>query len=304
MMNIPAIMERYRSRLLALERRALLTVETYQAEVRRLLEWIELNNLDVKTVDGTGISDYLDYRRLEDKLDPRSIAKAISALRSFFRFMVDENARTDNPVLILESPRRKMNLPSVLPKEDVEKMLEAVDHSTPIGLRDRTIFELIYSAGLRVSEAVTLNVQDIFFEKGIARIKGKGSKERLVPFGEEAEKWLRLYLRDSRPKLAGAGGNARSPALFISRSGKRFSRKGIWKNYSAVTGLAGTSSKLHTLRHSYATELLSGGADLRSVQELLGHADLTTTQIYTHVDVSLLKENHRRFMPKLREYTE
>lgn len=300
-MNIPPILERYRSRLIALERRSPLTAETYQAEVKRLLEWIECNHLDVKSVDGSGISDYLDYRRLEGELDPRSIAKAISALRSFFRFMVDENVRTDNPVLILESPRRSMRLPSVLPRETVENILETVDHNTSIGLRDRTIFELIYSAGLRVSEAVTLNMQDIFFEKGIARVRGKGNKERLVPFGEEAEKWLRLYLRDSRPKLAGA---RRSSALFIGRSGKRLSRKGIWKNYSMITGLAGASSKLHTLRHTYATELLAGGADLRSVQELLGHADLTTTQIYTHVDVSLLKESHRRYMPKLREYTE
>ncbi len=300
-MNIPPILEHFRSRLIALERRSPLTAETYQAEVKRLLEWIECNHLDVKSVDGSKISDYLDYRRLEDELDSRSIAKAISALRSFFRFMVDENVRTDNPVLILESPRRSMRLPSVLPREAVENILETVDHNTSIGLRDRTIFELIYSAGLRVSEAVTLNIQDIFFEKGIARIRGKGNKERLVPFGEEAEKWLRLYLRDSRPKLAGA---VRSAALFIGRSGKRLSRKGIWKNYSAITGLAGASSKLHTLRHTYATELLAGGADLRSVQELLGHADLTTTQIYTHVDVSLLKESHRRYMPKLREYTE
>jgi integrase/recombinase XerD len=300
-METAAILERYRSRLLALERRAPLTAETYQAEVRRLLEWVELNNLDIASVDGAEISHYLDYRRLEDFLDSRSIAKAISALRSFFRYLVDEQIRTDNPVMILETPRRSMHLPSVLSREAVEKILEMIDHSTPIGLRDRTIFELIYSAGLRVSEAVILNVQDIFLEKGIIQVRGKGNKERLVPFGEEAEKWLRLYLLDSRPKLAGA---VRSSALFIGRTGKRLSRKGIWKNYSAITGIAGTSSKLHTLRHSYATELLAGGADLRSVQELLGHADLTTTQIYTHVDVSLLRENHRRFMPKLREYTE
>jgi integrase/recombinase XerD len=295
------MLERYRSRLLALERRAPLTAETYQAEVRHLLKWIEQHNFDVETITGAGISDYLDYRRVEDDLDSRSIAKAISALRSFFRFMLDEQMRTDNPVLILETPRRNMHLPSVMPREAVEKILETVNIDTPIGIRDRTIFELIYSAGLRVSEAVTLNIQDVFLEKGIAQIRGKGNKERLVPFGEEAEKWLRLYLRDARPKLAGV---VRSPAMFIGRSGKRLSRKGMWKNYSAVTGLAGTSSKLHTLRHSYATELLAGGADLRSVQELLGHADLTTTQIYTHVDVSLLRENHRRFMPKLREYTE
>jgi integrase/recombinase XerD len=300
-MKISGVLERYRSRLLALERRSPLTAETYQAEVRHLLEWIELNHLDIVSIDSTGISHYLDYRRLEDGLDSRSIAKAISALRSFFRFMLDEQVRTDNPVLILETPKRSMHLPSVLSRESVEKILETVDPSTPIGLRDRTMFEFIYSAGLRISEAVTLNVQDIFLEKGIVQIRGKGNKERLVPFGEEAEKWLRLYLRDSRPKLAGA---IRSPALFIGRTGKRLSRKGIWKNYSGITGLAGASSKLHTLRHSYATELLAGGADLRSVQELLGHADLTTTQIYTHVDVSLLRENHRRFMPKLREYKE
>ena len=300
-MKNPAILERYHSRLLALERRAPLTAETYETEIRHLLEWMADNNLEAVSIDGPGISDYLDHRRVQDCLDSRSIAKAISALRSFFRYMVDEGLRMDNPVLILETPRRSMHLPAVLSREAVEKMLETVDTNTPIGLRDRTIFEVIYSAGLRVSEVVNLNIQDIFFEKGIARVRGKGSKERLVPFGEEAEQWLRLYLSDSRPKLAGA---VRSSALFIGRTGKRLSRKGIWKNYSAIAGLTGTSSKLHTLRHSYATELLAGGADLRSVQELLGHADLKTTQIYTHVDVSLLRENHQRFMPKLREYTE
>jgi integrase/recombinase XerD len=181
----------------------------------------------------------------------------------------------------------------------VEEMLNSVDTKGPLGIRDRTIFELIYSAGLRVSEVVSLNVVDIFFEEGIARVTGKGSKERLVIFGEEAEKWLKRYLLESRAELLGP---RRSAALFVGRTGKRLSRKGIWKNYERVTTQMGMSSRLHSLRHSFATEMLSGGADLRSVQELLGHADLSTTQIYTHVDHSMLKEQHRRHIPELKLY--
>jgi integrase/recombinase XerD len=165
-------------------------------------------------------------------------------------------------------------------------------------LRDRAIFELIYSSGLRVSEAVALNIRDLYFPEGIVRLRGKGNKERLVPFGGEAALWLRRYLEAGRPKLQK---NGRSPALFLGRTGKRLSRKGIWRNYAALTVPAGTSSRVHTLRHSYATELLAGGADLRSVQELLGHADLATTQIYTHVDMALLKESLKRYRPKLKD---
>jgi integrase/recombinase XerD len=180
-------------------------------------------------------------------------------------------------------------------------MLAAVDISSPRGIRDRALFEFVYSAGLRISEAAGLNLGDLFFDEQLARVRGKGGKERLVPFGGEAARWLKIYLNEARPGLAGAG---KSRALFIGKGGRRLSRKGIWKNYGAVTNLLGISSKIHTLRHSYATELLAGGADLRSVQELLGHANLETTQIYTHVDLSRLRENHRRYLPKLREYTE
>jgi integrase/recombinase XerD len=190
-----------------------------------------------------------------------------------------------------------MHLPGVHSRETVDRLLGMMETETPRGLRDRALFELIYSAGLRISEASGLNIKDLDFSQGLLRVRGKGNKERLVPLGEEAARWLRRYLKESRPVLAGARpGNA----LFIGRTGKRLSRKGIWKNYAALADLAGIGSKLHTLRHSYATELLAGGADLRSVQELLGHADLSTTQIYTHVDVSLLRESHRRYMPKLR----
>jgi integrase/recombinase XerD len=144
-------------------------------------------------------------------------------------------------------------------------------------------------------------MRDIFFSESIARVRGKGGKERLVPFGADAVLWLKHYLDYGRPSLAGA---RRSAALFIGRTGRRLSRKGIWKNYAVLTGRSGTSSRLHALRHTYATELLAGGADLRSVQELLGHADLATTQIYTHVDVSQLRENLKRYRPNLKNHRE
>ncbi|GHU88723.1 tyrosine recombinase XerD [Spirochaetia bacterium] len=296
MVKTASLSGQYYSRLIALERRSPLTAETYGLEIRRFLEWLTEEGLDTASVDAEGVSRYLECRRSEDGIDSRSAAKAISALRSFFRFTMDENIRQDNPAAILEIPRRGMYLPEVLPREKVEEILSVIDTNTPLGLRNRAIYELIYSAGLRVSEAVGINVRDIDFSEGIARVKGKGNKERIVVFGPEAAEWLKRYLAESRPLIAG---HRHSPALFIGKSGKRLTRKGIWKNYTRITAMAGTGSHLHTLRHSFATEMLAGGADLRSVQELLGHADLVTTQIYTHVDVSMLRENHRRFMPKL-----
>jgi integrase/recombinase XerD len=189
----------------------------------------------------------------------------------------------------------------VLSREKIESLLDAANVKTPQGLRNRAIYELMYSAGLRVSEAVHLDENDAYFRERLLRVKGKGGKERMAVFGDEAALWLKRYLEEVRPLFAG---QKSVRALFISRRGKRLSRKGIWKNYSLLAMLAGTGSKLHTLRHSFATELLSGGADLRQVQELLGHADLATTQIYTHVDVSLLRENHRKYLPRLGEYHE
>ncbi|MFQ3547922.1 MAG: tyrosine-type recombinase/integrase, partial [Termitinemataceae bacterium] len=188
-----------------------------------------------------------------------------------------------------------------LNRESVETILDSIPLDSPRGIRDRALFELVYSCGLRISEVVQLNCSDINFQETILRVTGKGQKERFVPFGPEAEGWLKRYLADGRPELAKA---VRSKALFISRRGKRLSRKGIWKSYARIASALGLSTKVHTLRHSYATELLAGGADLRSVQELLGHTDISTTQIYTHVDNDVLREQHRRFIPRLRGYTE
>jgi integrase/recombinase XerD len=297
------LLEKFYSRLLAIERRSPLTAETYRLEIRRFLEYLEREKISAALADSNGLAAYLEKRGEEDGIDSRSAAKAVSCLRSFFRFAVDEGIRPDNPALALESPRRRMYLPEVLDRETVEKLLAAVDTSGPLGLRDRTLYELVYSAGLRISEAAGLNIRDIDLSGGVAKVRGKGSRERLAVFGSEAARWLRRYLQEGRPLLAkgrGKGPQIASPALFIGRSGKRLSRKGIWKNYARLAGFAGTGSRLHALRHSFATELLAGGADLRTVQELLGHADLSTTQIYTHVDVGLLRESHRRYMPRLK----
>jgi integrase/recombinase XerD len=289
--------ERFYARLIALERRSRLTADTYRLEIRRFLEWLEREALKPDDIDSGGLTVYLNFRRQGEKgINSVSTAKALSALRSFFRFLEAERIRPDNPALLLEMPRRQKHLPAVLDRRGVEDVLSASDDGTPLGLRNRALYELIYSAGLRISEAVALNIEDLDFPGRAARVRGKGNKERFVVFGSQAEAVLKRYIREARPALAK---KKRSQALFIGRTGKRLSRKGIWKNYTRPAAVAGVSSKLHTLRHSFATELLAGGADLRSVQELLGHADIATTQIYTHVDVRTLREKHKQYLPNL-----
>lgn len=298
------IVRRFCAGLSSVRRLSQATVETYAPELERFLEYLDDRGGELRDVDSGTLVAYLGFRKESGKLDARTLAKALSCLRSFFGFLVEEGLREDNPAALLESPRPGFRLPDVLEPEDVGKMLEVIDGSGPLGIRDRCLFELIYSSGIRISEAVGLNVRDIDFNGGIARVRGKGSKERLVVFGTEAEFRLKRYLDEARPLLAGAGKRnlakaAGLSALFLSRSGKRLSRKGMWKNYARYACLAGIGSKVHTLRHSFATSLLRGGADLRTVQALLGHADLATTQIYTHVDTRLLKASHRKYLPSL-----
>ena len=303
-MNNGELVNRFCSRLLAVERKAPLTAATYKFEILCFMDYLERHNLDAVSLDPSGLSAYLDKRRKQDHIDSRSIAKAISCLRSFYRFIVDTGIRTDNPAMVLQAPRRSVNLPRSLSREKLERLFSLVDTGTPEGLRNRAIYELMYSSGIRVSEAAQLDTRNLDLKGNSARVLGKGRKERIVVFGSEAVKWIRRYLDESRPALErGRAQGRNSSALFIGRTGRRLSRKAIWKNYSYAAILAGTSSRLHSLRHSFATDMLAGGADLRTVQELLGHADLSTTQIYTHVDASMLRESHRKYMPRLKEYT-
>jgi len=299
--NKQSLLERYHSRLIALERRAPLTAETYRFEISRFLDWLAGEKCSLEKTCLTDVTRYLAYRRSVDGLDPRSVAKAISALRSFFRFLQDDGLGSSTHfVSLLQIPRRVDRLPLVHHKEDIDRLFSLIDTESPLGIRNRALYELVYSAGLRISEAVSLNLETLFLSKFLARVTGKGSRERLVIFGPEAAHWLKRYLDEARPELLK---RRNSKALFINRTGKRLSRKGIWKNYCTLAIQAGLGTKLHTLRHTFATELLAGGADLRSVQELLGHAEITTTQIYTHIDQSRLKENHRKYLPSLKSWS-
>ena len=290
---------------MALERRAPLTAETYCFEIGRFLDWLAGEKLSLeKGIALTDVTRYLARRRSVDGIDSRSVSKAISALRSFFRFLAEDghnaSACASDIMSLLQSPRRADRLPQVHRREDVDRLLSLIDTKSSLGIRNRALYELIYSAGLRISEAVRLDTGDVFFSRYLARVTGKGSKERFVVFGSDAAYWLKRYLAEARPELLG---KRRGKAFFVSRRGKRLSRKGIWKNYRGLAIQAGLSTKLHTLRHTFATELLAGGADLRSVQELLGHSDISTTQIYTHVDSGRLRDSHRKYLPRLKTWS-
>jgi integrase/recombinase XerD len=281
------------------------TVSTYRTEVRIFLEFLGQKGLDLgegdpglgsgsKSVDGSVVVEFFVWRQLQG-VARKTLAKSLSALRCLFRFLASEGLIEGNPTELMESPKTNRRIPEVFTPQEVERCLAAIDPSTPLGLRDRTLFELIYSCGLRVSEAVGLGMDDLFLSEAALRVCGKGSKERYVPLGEEAEHWLRRYLNEVRPSLA-AGGLVN--AVFLGRRGKRLSRKGIWKRFGEILTKAGMKGKVHTLRHSFATHLLAGGADLRAVQQLLGHADIATTQIYTHVGQKELQRYHDRYHPR------
>jgi integrase/recombinase XerD len=206
-----------------------------------------------------------------------------------------EGLRAVDPSLLIRTPKQERNLPDVLQPREVDHFLESIDLSTPNGLRDRALFELIYSCGLRISEAAGLTFDRLYMEERLLRVVGKRKKERIVPFGSEAHHWIAKYLAEGRPKLEK---RRRSDLVFLNQEGEGISRKGIWKRFSGIRQVSGVSAKVHTFRHSFATHLLAGGADLRTVQELLGHSDIATTQIYTHIDEEALQGYHREFFPR------
>ncbi|MGH9793122.1 MAG: site-specific tyrosine recombinase XerD [Candidatus Acidiferrales bacterium] len=248
------------------------------------------------SVSRDDVVDFLGslYKR---KLDSRSVARHTVSLRGFFRFAVAEGWIREAPTENLESPKGWKRLPSHLSVDEVDHLLAQPDIATPLGLRDKAMLDLLYSTGLRVSELATLRVSDLQMEMGCVRCVGKGSKERLVPVGKQALATVRNYLRDARPKLLRRGP---SPFLFLSRLGSRMSRVALWMIVSRYGKQAGLRRRLspHKLRHSFATHLLERGADLRSVQLLLGHADISTTQIYTHVVQQRLKHIYKAHHPR------
>jgi integrase/recombinase XerD len=230
-------------------------------------------------------------------LAPASIRRNVSGVRTYFKFLVGEGHVVRDPSDRLETPKRWRTLPDVLTVEEASRLLAAPTLDEPLAFRDRAMLELAYGAGLRVSEWITLAVRDVLFDDALIRVFGKGSKERLVPIGRSAIGAVAIYLRELRPKLENGQGKG---ILFLNARGKPLSRMGAWKILQRHVKAAGLTKRVtpHTLRHSFATHLLENGADLRAVQEMLGHADISTTQIYTHVDREYLRTVHKQFHPR------
>jgi integrase/recombinase XerD len=275
------------------------TVSAYRRDLVKFEAFAKKRKLALEAIRRDDLVDFL-ASLYHQKLESRTVARHLVTLRNFFRFVQVQELIAEDPSLNLESPKIRRSLPGYLRLEDVEKLLAQPDEKSPIGLRDRAMLEVLYSSGLRVSELIGLRVMDLDRAVGCVRCIGKGDKERIVPIGKKATALVERFLRDARPKLLGQGTVANSQALFLNRRGGAFSRVGVWKILSAYGRRAGLRVALtpHMLRHSFATHLLERGADLRSVQLMLGHSDISTTQIYTHVVEERLKQIYKAHHPR------
>lgn len=273
------------------------TLESYSRDLQRLGEFAAVLEKPVQRLDRHDLEGFVDSL-MNEGLSPRSVARTVAGVRGFYRFAVLTQHIPANPADDLQAPRAWPALPKLLGVEEVERLITQPDTATPRGLRDRALIEVLYATGLRVSELIHLRASDLNLEAGYLSTTGKGNKQRIVPIGDQAVEWLMKYIREGRPALMG---KRTSPWLFVNaRQGDSLSRVGFWKilkSYGQKAGLSRTLSP-HVLRHSFATHLLEHGADLRSIQMMLGHADLSTTQIYTHVLEARLRAVYDRFHPR------
>ena len=286
-------LKKFYANLIMVDGRSELTAQTYKTAANEFLGYLKRQNIDLQKVTVKDLLYYLSSRKT-DGCSELTLAKDISALRALGAFLVLENVWQQNEALVLDMPKARRSLPRVLSVDQVDSLLDSIDTTNDLGVRDRALFELIYSCGLRISEAATLQIGNLHLNEMLLLVRGKGDKERIVPFGDAAKEWLERYLSQVRPRLVG---KKIVPTVFVNYKGEPISRKGVWKRFKELEALTGIDCKVHTLRHSFATHLLSGGADLRSVQALLGHSDLATTQIYTHVSDSELRDYHKEYFP-------
>jgi len=273
------------------------TIEAYSLDLTRFLDYLRRKGIqELRDIDKFQVRGFLLSLRRKD-LSTKSIGRDLSAIRTFFRFLIQEGVLETNPIEDLESPKMVKKLPEILSLKEIEQLLEQPDLQTPLGIRDRAMLEMLYATGMRVSELTRLPTHQVNLEGGYVLLYGKGSKERIVPLGSEAINWVTLYLSTARRILAKA---KESPFLFINRSGRGMTRQGFWKNLRDYARRAGLRKRItpHLLRHSFASHLLERGADLRSVQMMLGHVDISTTQIYTHVTGERLKKVHKQYHPR------
>ncbi len=273
------------------------TVESYGSDLRRFATFLQGAGIAVREFDRPRCLDFLTSVRAEG-LSARSAARHVSSLRSFFRYLVREGVLDDNLLADVRGPRTGRPLPKYLTVTEVDRLLDAPDRTTPEGVRDRAMLELMYASGLRASEVVTLRLENVDMNAGFVRVLGKRGKERVVPVARATLETMREYLSEARPAFL--RGKAATNALFVSRRGRRITRQTLWNRIARWAKAAGLRQKIspHVLRHSFASHLLAGGADLRAVQAMLGHADIATTQIYTHVTPERLREVHRKHHPR------
>lgn len=273
------------------------TLEAYGHDITRLITFLQGRGVHRPADASSELLREFVYSLKDRGLKPTSIRRALSAVRTYFAFLLAEGAVVADPTERVDPPRTTRRLPAVLSREEVARLLEAPDPGERLHWRDRALLEFAYASGVRVSELITLSTRDLMLDEGFARVLGKGSKERLVPLGRSARRALDVYLRETRPRLDRGASSGR---VFLNARGRPLSRMGVWKILKKHVRRAGISKRVtpHTLRHSFATHLLEGGADLAAVQEMLGHADISTTQIYTHVDREYLRDVHRKYHPR------
>ena len=274
------------------------SVDAYTRDVQRYLEYLKRTGLD-SALNATPKHVHRLVQLLSELgLSANSLARNISAIRGFYRFLIAENITKTDPTENIDRPKLARHLPSVLTYEEIKKINQIPDTKTKLGLRNRAMLETIYASGLRVSELLGLQLKSIYFDQNVLRVFGKGRKERLVPISDSALNWIKQYLDRSRPQLDKKGKS--EGILFLNSRGSPMSRMGFWKILDACKNKAGIKKDIHphTFRHSFATHLLENGADLRAVQEMLGHADISTTQIYTHLDRNFLQEEYKTYHPR------
>jgi len=273
------------------------TIDSYQRDLKNYISFLNSENIyNINNTTRTIIVSYLLYMQKQGKASS-SISRACAAIKAFYHFLMNERLIQSDPTVNLDSPKMEHRLPRVLTVEDVINLLNQPDTRNCWGIRDKSMLELLYATGIRVSELIKIRVEDINTDVGFLRCFGKGSKERIVPIGSIALNYLKLYINTARSEILKG---YESDILFLNHRGQALSRQGVWKILRKYAAKAGLSSKItpHTLRHSFATHLLENGADLRAVQEMLGHADISTTQIYTHITRKKIKEVYDRTFPR------
>lgn len=274
------------------------TLAAYERDLRTFGDWLlKQKKIILIKASQSDIQQYLAWR-VTNKTKATTAARLLSSLRRFYRYQVREGKLEISPAELIDAPKLGRSLPNSLSETDVDALLQAPDISTPMGLRDRAMLELLYATGVRVSELVGLEISQCSIQNGVIRVLGKGNKERLVPLGEESLEWLGMYLQDARTEIM--RGKGISEHLFVTNRGSGMSRQAFWYLIKRYTKIIGLNAKIspHTLRHAFATHLLNHGADLRVVQLLLGHSDLSTTQIYTYVAQARLQDLHKKHHPR------